>query len=94
MLALARVHVDELELDLQLAQRPEHADRTRGREPVELHGVTISFGPGRNVRATDVVDLASLVRLDAGACDAFPFLYDASSAQSGGDDGRPLPADA
>src|SRR5689334_5201412 len=44
MLALGGVYVDELELDIQLAQRPEDANRTGRREPIELHGVAVSFG--------------------------------------------------
>jgi hypothetical protein len=48
---LGEVDVDELELDVQLAQRPESADRTGGREPIELHGVASSFGPERTPKA-------------------------------------------
>src|SRR5437016_6996615 len=44
---LGGVYVDELEFDIQLAQRPEDADRTGRREPIELHGVAVSFGPER-----------------------------------------------
>src|SRR5688572_28673909 len=49
--ALGGVYVDELELDIQLAQRPEDADRTGRREPIELHGVAVSFGPERRPRS-------------------------------------------
>src|SRR5262249_36785061 len=39
MLSLARIDVDVLELDVQLAQRPENADRASRRESIELHGL-------------------------------------------------------
>src|SRR5437016_12736438 len=48
---LGGVYVDELEFDIQLAQRPEDADRTGRREPIELHGVAVSFGPERRPRS-------------------------------------------
>src|SRR5204862_6171955 len=50
-LALGGVYVDELELDIQLAQRPEDADRTGRREPIELHGVAVSFCPEHSLEA-------------------------------------------
>jgi hypothetical protein len=36
VLALREVHGDQLELNIRLAQRPEDADRTGRREPIEL----------------------------------------------------------
>src|SRR4029453_291807 len=51
MLALRGIYVNELELNIQLAQRPEDADRTGRREPIELHGLATSFSPERRPRS-------------------------------------------